>query len=195
MTSVPLHPPIILASASPRRQELLRSAGMEFEVCPANIPEVPRANETPVDFAKRMAQEKAQTVQTQFPGRVILAADTVVAIENEILGKPMNLDDAARMLRMLSGRSHQVITAVCLTSGGFEDLCSETTTVRFAVIDEAAVQTYIETGEPMDKAGAYAIQGGAAKWIQSIEGDYNNVVGLPLDLVLSLLSGRGLLRQ
>lgn len=142
-----------------------------------------------------MAEEKAQTVHTKFPGRVILAADTVVAIEREILGKPMDLDDAARMLRKLSGRSHQVTTGVCLISGGLEELRSETTTVRFAVIDEAAVQAYIGTGEPMDKAGAYAIQGGAAKWVQSIEGDYNNVVGLPLELVLSLFRGRGLLHQ
>jgi septum formation protein len=190
---LPLHSPIILASASPRRQELLRNAGIQFEVRPANIPEVPGADETPVEFAKRMAREKAKAVQVEFPERVILAADTVVAIESEILGKPVHEDDAIRMLRMLSGRSHQVITGVCLITRGFEDLRAETTTVQFAAVSDAAIHAYVSTGEPMDKAGAYAIQGGAGEWIQRINGDYNNVVGLPLDLVLSLLTERGVL--
>ena len=189
---MPPHQPIILilASASPRRQELLKSAGIAFEVRPANIPEVPRAGEGPIAFAERMAREKARAVSASLPDRVILAADTVVAVESEVLGKPANAEDAARMLRLLSGRTHAVTTGVCLVGAGFEDVQSETTTVEFARMTEAEIHDYVSTGEPMDKAGAYAIQGGAARWITKVKGDYNNVVGLPVELVRRMLKER-----
>jgi len=182
---------IILASASPRRQELLKSAGIAFEVRPANIPEVPHAGETPTSFAERMARQKARVVSASLPDRIVLAADTVVAVENEILGKPANAEDAARMLYLLSGRTHAVTTGVCVISETFEDVRSETTSVEFSRMTEAEIRDYVSTGEPMDKAGAYAIQGGAAQWITRVDGDYNNVVGLPLELVLRMLKAAG----
>jgi len=183
--------PIILASVSPRRQELLKNAGILFEVWPANIPEVPHAGEAPVAFAERMAREKARAVSGLLPDRIILAADTVVAVENEILGKPADAEDAARMLRLLSGQTHAVTTGVCLIGDGREDVCSETTTVEFSRMTEAEIREYVATGEPMDKAGAYAIQGGASRWITRVNGDYSNVVGLPVNLVLKMLKEAG----
>ena len=190
---MPQPSPIILASASPRRQELLRNAGIEFEVRAADIPEVPHPGETPLQFAERMACEKAHAVQQWVPSRVILAADTVVAVASEILGKPADPEDASRMLRLLSGRTHEVTTGVCLLSNGFEDVRSESTRVVFSPISENEIREYIAGGEPMDKAGAYAIQGGAAKWVVNVEGDYNNVVGLPVDLVLRMLRERAVI--
>ena len=187
---MPPHQPIILASASPRRQELLKNAGIAFEICPANIPEVPRAGEAPVTFAERMAREKARVVSASLPDRVILAADTVVAVGNEILGKPADTEDAIRMLCLLSGRTHAVTTGVCLIGEGFEDVRYETTAIEFSRMTEAEIRDYVSTGEPMDKAGAYAIQGGASGWITRIDGDYNNVVGLPVELVLRMLKER-----
>ena len=174
---------IVLASASPRRQELLNNAGIEFVVHPANIEEVRRASETPKAFAQRMARDKARAVRELFPNRIVLAADTVVVVEGEVLGKPRDREDAERMLRLLSGREHGVITGVCLSGNGFEDVRSETTAVHFSELTPDEIRKYIESGEPMDKAGAYAIQGVASRWIQRIEGDYFNVVGLPVDLV------------
>ena len=190
---------IVLASASPRRQELLTNAGIEFVVRPANIPEVPLPDESPKAFAERMAQEKARAirdnVETAYPRNqnslAILGADTVVVIGNEVLGKPANSDDAARMLRLLSGHEHSVITGVCLSGENFEDVRSEITIVHFGELSESDIKSYIETDEPMDKAGAYAIQGMASRWISKIEGDYNNVVGLPVDLVLQMLREHG----
>jgi septum formation protein len=187
---LPPDTPIILASASPRRQELLTNAGIAFEVRPANIPEIPHADENPVPFAERMAREKARAVRASLPNRTILAADTVVAVEDEILGKPANTEDAIRMLCLLSGRTHAVTTAVCVIAEGLEDVRSETTTVEFGRMSEAVIREYVSTGEPMDKAGAYAIQGGASGWITRIDGDYNNVVGLPVKLVLRMLKER-----
>jgi septum formation protein len=183
--------PIVLASASPRRQELLRNAGIVFTLSPAQIDEVPLPGEKPVEFAERMAKEKARGVQSSAPDQTILAADTVVAVGDEILGKPSDPGDAARMLRLLSGCVHCVTTAVCLLGAGFEDVHSETTSVWFAEMSEAEIRHYVATGEPMDKAGAYAIQGEASRWITKIEGDYYNVVGLPVDLVWRMLRERG----
>jgi septum formation protein len=183
--------PIILASASPRRQELLKNAGIALEVQPADIPEIPHGGEAPVAFAERMAREKARAVRASIPHRVILAADTVVAVDNEILGKPANTEDAVRMLRLLSGRTHAVTTGVCLTVQGRDDVRSETTAVEFSRMTEAEIRDYVATGEPMDKAGAYAIQGGASRWITRVDGDYNNVVGLPVELVLKMLKEAG----
>jgi len=177
----------VLASASPRRQELIRNAGIDFRIQPADIPEKPFEGEAPIAFAERMATEKACAVLAKELGRSILAADTVVSLGSLILGKPVDNDDAARMLQLLSGRRHLVTTAVCLLRNGFEDVRSETTAVDFAPMTPDDIGDYVATGEPMDKAGAYAIQGLASRWIRKIEGDYSNVVGLPVDLVWRML--------
>ena len=179
--------PIVLASASPRRQELLKNAGIEFVVKPANIPEVRQKNEAPQAFAERMAKEKARAVWAGAKDEYVLGADTIVVVDDLVLGKPEDEQDAARMLRLLSGRKHQVITGVCLKGSDFEDVRSETTAVHFSALTDANIRSYIATGEPMDKAGAYAIQGMASRWISRIEGDYSNVVGLPVALVLQML--------
>jgi len=189
---------LVLASGSPRRQELLRNAGIAFEVCTANIPEVPLPGELPRAHAERLAREKARAVFLQHSHDLILGADTIVVIENEILGKPRDQQDAARMLQLLSGRTHQVITGVCLLGPdlrpenrepgtGFEDIRSELTNVTMAELTAEDIHAYIATGEPMDKAGAYAIQGVASRWISRIDGDYFNVVGLPIAMVYRML--------
>jgi septum formation protein len=179
---------LILASASPRRRELLRNAGIAFSVQPANIPEELQDGESPQDFAQRLAREKAITVLSLRPEGPVLGADTIVVIDNEILGKPLDQEDAARMLRTLSGRQHEVITGVCLVGDSIPvDVRSSTTRVTMEVFGEAEIQEYIKGGEPMDKAGAYAIQGMASRWISRIEGDYSNVVGLPVPLVWKML--------
>jgi septum formation protein len=182
---------LILASASPRRKELLTNAGIAFRVEPANIPEDPKAGESAVACAKRLAREKAFAVRERYPNDVVLGADTTVVVNGEMLAKPANNKDAARMLRLLSGRTHQVTTGVCLTGPGFEDTRSETTTVTVDPIPEDGIEFYVSTGEPMDKAGGYAIQGIASRWISRIEGDYCNVVGLPISLVYRMLRERG----
>jgi septum formation protein len=179
--------PIVLASASPRRQELLKNAGIEFVVKPANIPEVRHRGEAPKAFAERMAKEKARAVWAMNQNAYVLGADTIVVVDDVVLGKPEDEHDAARMLRLLSGRKHQVITGVCLRGTDFEDVRSETTAVHVSALTHADIRGYIASGEPMDKAGAYAIQGAASRWISKIEGDYSNVVGLPVALVLQLL--------
>lgn len=187
---------LILASASPRRRELLTQAGFDFEVHPAHIPEDPLPGEEPIAYVTRLAREKAQAVFTrlaQAPAAgndlAVLGADTTVTLDNEILGKPEDAADAARMLRLLSGRSHRVITGVALVTAKSTEVAAEVTAVRFLTLSEAEIEAYVATGEPMDKAGAYAIQGRAARWIPRIEGCYFNVVGLPLALVSTLLEG------
>lgn len=189
---------LILASASPRRRELLRAAGIRFEVEAADIPEVPGEGEDPRAFAERLARDKALTVAVEHPDAWVLGADTTVVIDGEILNKPENAQDAARMLRLLSGRAHEVITAVCLARVGkvrVVDVRSETTRVTFAELSEEDIAFYVSTGEPMDKAGAYGIQGIASRWIPRIEGDYSNVVGLPVALVWRMLRERGVVNQ
>jgi nucleoside triphosphate pyrophosphatase len=183
--------PLVLASASPRRQELLKSAGIAFTARPANIPEIQRGGEPARTFAERMALEKAKAVRPGGQDNLVLGADTVVVADHETLGKPVSPQDAARMLRLLSGRSHQVITGVCLIGRDFEDVRSENTTVDFSVLTDNEIEAYVATGEPMDKAGAYAIQGMASRWITKIEGDYSNVVGLPVQMVLRMLREHG----
>ena len=205
---------LVLASASPRRQELLRSAGISFTVQPADIDETPLAGESPEDCAERLARDKALTVWRTRPHEVVLGADTIVVADNELLAKPLDADDAARMLRLLAGREHLVITGVCLVrtvasgplpaaggagthqsagpvkeqSGNPVIMTShETTVVTMSKLSEAEIRDYVATGEPMDKAGAYAIQGIASRWIPRIEGDYSNVVGLPVALVYKML--------
>ena len=185
-------PMLILASASPRRRELLTQAGFEFQVHPAHIPEDPRPGEEPVAYVTRLAREKAQTAFARLAeespsGLVVLGADTTVTVDGEILGKPEDAADAARMLRMLSGRSHLVVTGVAVVTAQSTEVASEVTAVRFLTLSEAEIEAYVASGEPMDKAGAYGIQGRAARWIPRIEGCYFNVVGLPLALVSTML--------
>jgi septum formation protein len=192
---------LILASASPRRRELLQQAGFSFEVHPADIPEEPQENENPIAYVTRLAREKAQAVFRELmaahgweDGRslAVLGADTTVTLDEHILGKPENAADAARMLRLLSGRTHRVITGVALVTAERVEVAAEVTAVRFLEMSDAEIAAYVATGEPMDKAGAYAIQGRAARWIPRIEGCYFNVVGLPLALVSKLLGSCGL---
>lgn len=186
---------LILASASPRRRELLAQAGFTFEVHPAHIPEDPHPNEDPISYVIRLAREKAQSVFAEFSSKgpappQVVGADTTVTLDNQILGKPENPADAARMLRLLSGRTHRVITGVALVTADATEVAAEITAVRFLTLSDEEIAAYIATGEPMDKAGAYAIQGRAARWIPRIEGDYFNVVGLPIALVSTLLESR-----
>ncbi|MGB6774877.1 MAG: Maf family protein [Terriglobales bacterium] len=183
-------PMLVLASASPRRQELLRNAGITFEVQPAHITENSLPGETAKDCAERLAREKALAVARQRPHDCVLGADTVVVVDGQLLGKPSDTTAAARMLRMLSGRQHQVITGVCLVVDGKPSVASETTLVTMTEITGQEIADYIATGEPMDKAGAYAIQGIASRWIPRIEGDYSNVVGLPVALVFRIMQER-----
>jgi len=199
---------LVLASASPRRQELLRNAGISFTVQPADIDETPQLGEAPRDYAERLAREKALAVWQLRPQDLVLGADTIVVIDDTILGKPVDVVDAVRMLRLLSGRVHRVITGVCIvgsTSSGefpvagkkhepssFEQTASETTTVTMNELSDEEIRDYVATGEPMDKAGAYAIQGLASRWIPRIEGDYSNVVGLPVAMVYAMLCDREL---
>jgi septum formation protein len=189
---------LVLASASPRRQELLRNAGLAFVVQPADIDERPLPGESPQAYCMRLAREKALTVFQSRPHDHVLGADTIVVVGTQILGKPRDREDAFRMLRLLSGRSHTVSTGVCLVAPGEVPIAdpnvetsSESTLVTMTNPSEAEIRDYIATGEPMDKAGAYAIQGLASRWIPRIEGDYSNVVGLPLALVYSMLKNAG----
>jgi len=185
---------LILASASPRRQELLRQAGIAFTVHAAHINEDQRAGEPPVEYALRLAREKAQAIAQHYPQSYVLGADTIVVIDGESLGKPLDAADAMRMLRRLSGREHQVTTAVAVVSpGGNTAVRSSTTKVCFREITDAEIAQYAAGGEPMDKAGAYAIQGGASRWANRIVGEFSNVVGLPLSLVTELLRSSGFL--
>ena len=179
MTPYPNHSRIILASASPRRHELLSSLGIEFTVQIPEIDETPLPDETPRSFVERMATEKAQTVSAESDTTVI-AADTIVVNENTILGKPVDADHAFEMLAGLANKAHNVVTAVCLRRGNQSITFSVATEVIFRALKETEISAYIATGCPMDKAGAYAIQGGAAHMIRAINGSYTNVVGLPL---------------
>ena len=184
---------LILASASPRRQELLRNAGIVFDVQPAHINEDPLEGEQAKDCAERLAREKALAIAKKRPNDAVLGADTLVVIDNQILNKPVDAADAIRMLRLLSGRIHQVVTGVCLVANGQPSVSSETTSVTMSEISEKEINDYVATGEPMDKAGAYAIQGIASRWIPRIEGDYSNVVGLPVALVYRMLRQAGVI--
>jgi septum formation protein len=180
---------LVLASASPRRRELLTQAGFTFEVRPAHILEDPKAGEDPIAYVVRLAREKAEAVYTGLNDSTatVLGADTTVTLDGHILGKPEDAADAARMLRLLSGRTHRVITGVAVVTADRTVVAAEVTAVKFLALSDEEMAAYIATGEPMDKAGAYAIQGRAARWIPRIEGDYFNVVGLPIALVSTLL--------
>jgi septum formation protein len=207
---------LVLASASPRRQELLRNAGIAFRAQAADVDESPLAGEVAREYAERLAREKALAVWRLRPQDVVLGADTIVVIDEMILGKPADAQDAVRMLRLLSGRVHCVITGVCVVEAeargqlpvasqstraqasskilrienGELRIASETTLVTMNELSDDEIREYVATGEPMDKAGAYAIQGRASRWIPRIEGDYSNVVGLPVALVNAMLRER-----
>jgi septum formation protein len=183
---------LVLASASPRRRELLAQAGFTFDVISADVPEVRKPGEDPIRFVTRLAREKAEAVLATHPvtpDTIILGADTIVLIDDDVLGKPRDAPDAARMLRLLSGQTHQVITGVCLAKGRERQRAAEVTFVRFATLSDDEIAEYVATGEPLDKAGAYAIQGRAGRWVPRIHGCYFNVVGLPLALVSSMIEG------
>ena len=192
-------PALILASSSPRRREILLAAGMSFEVIAPDLPEIQRAGELPEEFVRRMAAEKAEAALDRItqPSRVpILGADTVVVIDHHTLGKPGSTDEARTMLRLLSGKEHRVLTGLCLLappevwpcprSDLHLDIRVASTTVRFSVLTEMEIEEYVASGEPFDKAGGYAIQGLASKFVESIEGCYFNVVGLPISLVYQM---------
>ena len=189
--------PIVLASASPRRAELLRAAGIEFEVMPAHIDETAHAAESPEAYVRRVADSKARAIAGRVNDRIILAADTTVVIDDQMLAKPEDDEDAKRMLQMLSGRTHEVLTAVAVCRGpeGSAPLRTgrlieiERTQVEFAPLTEFEIDWYVATGEPRDKAGAYAIQGYASRFVTRIDGSYSNVVGLPIALVYEILTG------
>jgi septum formation protein len=196
---------LVLASASPRRRELLAQAGYRFEIQASSLDETPMAGEDGISLAIRLAREKAEAVfasrrQSRDPLAddpsepiLVLGADTVVVCAGMLLGKPADAADAARMLRLLSGRSHQVITGVCVAAGSRAsaavEVAAEVTQVSMLSLSESEISAYVASGEPMDKAGAYAIQGRAGRWIPRIQGCYFNVVGLPLALVSSLIEG------
>jgi septum formation protein len=179
--------PLILASASPRRAELLRNAGIAFDVDPADIHEEPLAGEAPMVYAQRLAHDKARAVLARHSDAVVLGADTVVVVDQHLLEKPADPDDAARMLRLLSGRAHQVVTGVSLLAADFERTEAEVTQVRFTSISNDEIAEYVATGEPKDKAGAYGIQGMASRWAEGVKGCYFNVVGLPVARVYRML--------
>jgi len=181
---------LILGSSSPRRQEILRQAGYEFDIRPSSVPEDVLPRETPEHFVRRLAKEKALEVAAGSPaGSLVLGADTAVVTRGHILGKPLGSADASRMLRMLSGRSHQVLTGICLAQAPRQCLAVRhaTTQVWFRRLTEAEIRDYVASGEPLDKAGAYAIQGRASRFVRRIAGCYFNVVGLPISLVDVLL--------
>jgi len=191
---------LILASSSPRRQDVLREAGFDFDVLVSGVEEAQLPNETPESYVRRTARDKALVVAaatSAAAGRpndmsgdvIVLGADTEVVVEGEILGKPRDAEDAARMLRLLSGRTHRVITGVCLARppDRVDALDHETTLVTFRCLDDHEIYGYVRSGEPFGKAGAYAIQGLASRFVTRIDGCYFNVVGLPVALVYGLL--------
>jgi septum formation protein len=182
---------LVLASASPRRRELLTQAGLRFDVHPAHLDETRRAGEHATDYVQRLALEKAQAVLALHPQATVLGADTTVALGEEILNKPGCVQEAERMLRRLSARTHQVHTGIAVVSRGRQSVRVETTDVTFSEIRESDLAAYLASGDALDKAGAYGIQGFAARWIPRIDGDYFNVVGLPIAAVVRLLAEAG----
>jgi septum formation protein len=186
---------LILASASPRRVDLLRQLGVAFAVQPSGVDEIPGRGEDGTTFALRAARDKAGAVAAANPTAWVIGADTVVLLGGEILGKPLDADDARRMLRMLSGERHRVVTAVVLVApgGGDREEMAIETGVDFRDLSDTEIDAYVASGEPFDKAGAYGIQGGAREFVRGVEGSYTNVIGLPLDEVRALLVRRRLL--
>jgi septum formation protein len=182
---------VVLASGSPRRRQLLELIGIEHEVLPSNIDETLRPRETPRRHAERLAREKASAVATREAGKITIAADTIVVVNRKVLGKPRDEDDARRMLSMLSGREHTVITAVAVARGRKLRSAVEEVRVKFRRLRQDEIDAYIATGEPMDKAGAYGIQGFGATIVECVDGDYFSVMGLPLARLVTLLRDLG----
>ncbi len=183
---------LILASASPRRRELLEQLGVAYDCRPADIDETPQAGEKPADYVRRMAQEKARSIAPAAePGSVVLAADTTVVLDDDVLGKPRDHFHGLAMLARLSGRSHSVLTAVCLLGPGGEDCELVETRVEFQQLSREVCEAYLATDEPWDKAGGYAIQGLGGAFVRAIHGSYSNVVGLPLAETWQLLAAHG----
>ena len=178
---------LILASGSPRRKEILASVGWPFEAITAGIDETQQADEKPLDYVQRLAREKAEAVADKLESGLVLGADTTVVVDDQLLGQPVDDDDARRMLKLLSGKWHEVLTGVALVKVGGQTIVDyERTRVRFVEMSEAEIDWYVSTGEPQGKAGAYGIQGKAALFIEQIEGDYFNIVGLPIRLVYEM---------
>ncbi len=180
-------PKLVLASGSPRRSEILESVGWEFTKHVADIDESELEGEKPDDYVVRLAREKAEAIALKYPSEIVLGADTTVVINGKILGKPSDLDDARRMLKMLAGNWHEVLTGIAIVQHGQTRSALQRTRVKFAAMSEAEISFLAEHGDPLDKAGAYAVQAQAALFIEGIEGDYWNVVGLPISLVYGLL--------
>ena len=180
--------PIVLASASPRRADLLRSAGLSFVIEPADIDETPRPTERPIELVDRLSSAKALALAG---ARVVVAADTVVDLDGVVLGKPLDAANAAATLRRLSGRPHLVHTGVTVARGEIRRSTVVTTEVRFVALTDDDIAAYVATGEPLDKAGSYAIQGGAARFVVEVRGSVTNVIGLPLAETIALLRGFG----
>jgi len=193
MPSTPLIP-LILASASPRRRELLSKAGVVFSIVPSRTTEEVWPAEAPKDYVVRVAEEKAREVATRHAHAWILAADTIVEIDETILGKPRDEADGSRMLQLLSGRRHHVMTAFIILHAERQETVRQlvTSTVTFKTLSEAQIMAYLATGEPADKAGAYAVQGLGGELVQGVAGSYTNVVGLPMDELLSALQTLGI---
>ena len=185
---------LILASKSPRRAEILRAVGWQFETIAANIDETREPDEDAVSYVKRLAKTKAEKIRAQVASGMVLGADTTVVVNGEILEQPHDAEDARRMLHLLNNKWHEVLTGVALVSDGTQDgsdsvlVDHELTRVRFSEMSDAEIDWYISTGEPFGKAGAYGIQGHAALFIEEIQGDYFNIVGLPIRLVYELLN-------
>ena len=185
---------LVLASASPRRRELLDQLGVDYLCEPAHIDEMPVPGEAPADYVQRMAREKAEAVAARYPAPefLVLAADTTVIIDDDVLGKPQDHFHGLAMLARLSGRSHCVLTGVCLQHAGGASCELVETRVEFMQLTREICEAYLATGEPWDKAGAYAIQGLGSAFVRSIEGSYSNVVGLPLAETWQLLASQGI---
>ncbi len=184
---------LILASGSPRRAELLRSAGINFTVRVSDVDEKVLSGELPRDYVVRLSREKAQAVAAD--GELVLGADTTVVLLNEILGKPTDENDARRMLRLLSGKWHEVLTGVSLVNGTKVTSDVAVTRVKFSKLSEEETNWYVASGEPMDKAGAYGIQGYASRFVERIEGSYSNVVGLPVQMIYRMLMESGVVSR
>ena len=180
-------PTIVLASASPRRRQLLEMLQIPIMVTPANVQEIPLPRETPAMYSRRLARDKARAV----PGAYVLGADTIVVLDEHILEKPIDDDDAVRMLMSLQGRTHTVVTSICLIANDIEHEAADNTLVTFRTADERMIRDYVATGEPRDKAGAYGIQGWGAALVERIDGDFFGVMGLPVRLVLKLMAEAG----
>lgn len=180
-------PKLILASGSPRRSEILNSVGWEFTKIVADVDETEFEGENPADYVQRLAKTKAEAVAVKYPDSLVLGADTTVVIDEQIIAKPVDLDDARRMLKLLSGRTHEVLTGVAISKNSQTTVGLQSTKVKFAEMNDEQIEFLVEFGEPLDKAGAYAVQAQAALFIEGIEGDYWNVVGLPINLVYELV--------